>query len=72
MGADIIVSFAESQRETKKIVAKKKQQSKNDKQEFFLRLLSATLLIQFDSTFFYAPLPLPKRQNKILEVFSNA
>ena len=40
MGADIIVSFAESQRGTKKIVAKKKQQSKNDKQEFFLRLLS--------------------------------
>ena len=40
MGADIIVSFAESQRETKKIVARIKQQSKNDKQEFFLRLLS--------------------------------
>ena len=35
MGADIIISFAESQRETKKIVARKKQQSKNDKQEFF-------------------------------------
>ena len=52
MGADIIVSFAESQRETKKIVAKKKQQSKKVGKNFFA----------FTFGFFYATIATTKRK----------